>query len=143
MEQADLDLLTAKAQERKARLTVAIAAEQVEIAKAGVVVAQKLVADVEKLIAAKQQEIEDANSIFNQFKDYFSGMKSSVSSLVDVGKSASEGWSSLSSSGVGGALGLGEGGGTGAGAGAGARRPGSAAPGPGWAWSVASPRSRR
>src|SRR5688572_12694161 len=47
-------------------------------------------------------------------------MKSSVSSLVDVGKSASEGWSSLSSSGVGGALGLGEGGGTGAGAGAGA-----------------------
>ena len=60
MEQADLDLLTAKAQERKARLTVAISAEQVEIAKAGVVVAQKLVADVEKLIAAKQQEIEDA-----------------------------------------------------------------------------------
>jgi hypothetical protein len=120
VEQADLDLLTAKAQERKARLTVAISAEQVEIAKAGVVVAQKLVTDVEKLITAKQQEIEDANSIFNQFKDYFSGMKSSVSSLVDVGKSASEGWSSLSSSGVGGALGLGEGGGTGAGAGAGA-----------------------
>ena len=73
MEQADLDLLAAKAQERKARITVAISAEQVEIAKAGVVVAQKLVADVEKLIAAKQQEIEDANSIFNQFKDYFSG----------------------------------------------------------------------
>ncbi|HET9422219.1 MAG TPA: hypothetical protein VFO49_13865, partial [Nocardioides sp.] len=130
VEQADLDLLTAKAQERKARLTVAISAEQVEIAKAGVVVAQKLVADVEKLIAAKQQEIEDANSIFNQFKDYFSGMKSSVSSLVDVGKSASEGWSSLSSSGVGGALGLGEGGGAGAGAGAGAQ---SAGLGSAWA----------
>ena len=115
VEQADLDLLTAKAQERKARLTVAISAEQVEIAKAGVIVAQKLVADVEKLIAAKQQEIEDANSIFSQFKDYFSGMKSSVSSLVDVGKAASEGYAGLSSSSAGSALGLGEGGGAGAG----------------------------
>ena len=121
VEQADLDLLSAKAQERKARITVAISTEQVEIANAGVVVAQKLVADVEKLIAAKQQEIEDANSIFNQFKDYFSGMKSSVSSLVDVGKGASEGYASLSSSSAGSALGLGEGGGTGAGAGAGAQ----------------------
>ena len=115
VEQADLDLLTAKAQERKARITVAISAEQVEIAKAGVIVAQKLVADVEKLIAAKQQEIEDANSIFSQFKDYFSGMKSSVSSLVDVGKAASEGYAGLSSSSAGSALGLGEGGGAGAG----------------------------
>ena len=121
---SDLDLLTAKAQERKARLTVAISAEQVEIAKAGVVVAQKLVTDVEKLIAAKQQEIEDANSIFSQFKDYFTGMKSSVSSLVDVGKSASEGYTGLSSSSAGSALGLGEGGGAGAGAGAGSQSAG-------------------
>lgn len=121
VEQLDLDLLAAKAQERKAHATVAIAAEQVEIAKAGVVVAQKLVADVHKLIAAKQSEIDDANSIFSQFKDYFNGMKSSVSSLVDVGKSASEGWTSLSTSGVGDALGLGEGG---AGAGAGAESAG-------------------
>ena len=138
-----MSLLSAKAQERKARITVAISAEQVEIANAGVVVAQKLVTDVEKLIAAKQQEIEDANSIFNQFKDYFTGMKSSVSSLVDVGKAASEGYTSLSSSS--------------AGQRAGSRRgrryrrgrrrglsslPGSAAPRAGWPWSVGSPRSR-
>jgi len=115
VEQLDLDMLAAKAQERRARATVAIAAEQVEIAKAGVVVAKKLVTDVEKLIAAKEKEIEDANSIFKQFGDYFSGMKSSVSSLVDVGKTASEGWTSLSTSGVGEALGLGQ---PGAGAGA-------------------------
>ncbi len=115
VEQLDLDLLAAKAQERRARATVAIAVEQVEIAKAGVVVAKKLVSDVEKLIAAKQSEIEDANSLFSQFKDYFSGMKSSVSSMVDIGKSTSEGWTSLSTSGVGDALGLGEqGAGTGA-----------------------------
>ncbi|MGB9927060.1 MAG: hypothetical protein ACPK85_01490 [Methanosarcina sp.] len=113
VEQLDLDLLTAKAQERKASATVAIAAEQVEIAQAGVVVAKKLVSDMEKQITAKQQEIEDANSIFSQFKDYFKGMKDSITSMVDVGKSASEGWTSLSTSGVGEALGLGEGAGTG------------------------------
>ena len=65
VEQLDLDMLAAKAQERRARATVAIAAEQVEIAKAGVVVAKKLVTGVEALIAAKQKEIEDANSIFS------------------------------------------------------------------------------
>ena len=117
VEQLDLDMLAANAQERKARATVAIAAEVIENAKAGVVVAKKLVSDVEKLIAAKQAEIDDANSLFSQFKDYFSGMKSSVSSIADVGKSASEGYTSLSTSGVGDALGLGE---QGAGAGAGA-----------------------
>lgn len=121
VEQLDLDMLAAKAQERRARATVAIAAEQVEIAKAGVVVAKKLVTGVEALIAAKQKEIEDANSIFKQFGDYFSGMKSSVSSLVDIGKTASEGYTSLSTSGVGEALGLGgQGGGAGA-AGAGSQ----------------------
>ena len=114
VEQLDLDLLAAKAQEQKARATVAIAAEQIEIAKAGVVVAKKLVTDVEKLIAAKQAEIADANSLFSQFGDYFSGMKSSVSSMVDIGKGASEGWTSLSTSGVGDALGLGSAGGGGA-----------------------------
>ena len=115
VEQLDLDMLAAKAQERRARATVAIAGEQVEIAKAGVVVAKKLVTNVEALIAAKQKEIEDANSIFSQFEDYFSGMKSSVSSLVDIGKTASEGYTSLSTSGVGEALGLGgQGGGAGA-----------------------------
>jgi Tc toxin complex TcA C-terminal TcB-binding domain len=120
VEQLDLDLLAAKAQEQKARATVAIAAEQIEIAKAGVVVAKKLVTDVEKLIAAKQAEIADANSLFTQFGDYFSGMKSSVSSMVDIGKGASEGWTSLSTSGVGDALGLGSGGGASGGASGGA-----------------------
>lgn len=89
VEQLDLDLLAAKAQERKAQATVAIASEQVGIANAGVVVAQKLVADVEKLIEKKKQEIEDSKSIFNQFKDYFSGMKSGVMSIVDVAKDGS------------------------------------------------------
>ncbi|MFD9369433.1 hypothetical protein ACFWA6_17300 [Streptomyces sp. NPDC060020] len=86
VEQLDLDLLAAKAQERRAQGSVAIATEQVEIAKAGVVVAQKLVTDVEKLIQKKQAEIEDSKSIFNQFKDYFSGMKSGVMSIADVAK---------------------------------------------------------
>ena len=95
VEQADLDQLAAKAQERRARAAVAIAAEQVEIAKAGVVVAGKLVADVEKLVEKKKQEIADSQSIFNQFKDYFGGMKSSVSSIVDVGKDAKEGATAL------------------------------------------------
>ncbi|MCB8822511.1 Tc toxin subunit A-related protein [Microvirga rosea] len=117
IEQLDLDLLAAKAQERKARTTVAIAAEQVEIAKAGAVVAKKLVTDVEKLITAKQAEIDDANSLFNQFETYFNGMKSSISSIVDIGKGASEGWTSLSTSGVGEALGLGAQGAGGAAAG--------------------------
>ena len=141
VEQLDLDMLAAKAQERKARATVAIGAEVIENAKAGVVVAKKLVSDVEKLIAAKQAEIDDANSLFSQFKDYFSGIKSSVSSIVDVGKSASEGYTSLSTSGVGDALGLGE---QGAGAGrapARPRRPGWAAPWAASASSAASPRS--
>lgn len=95
VEQADLDMLAAKAQERRARAAVAIAAEQVEIAKAGVVAAGKLVKDVEKLVEKKKQEIEDAKSVFNQFKDYFSGMKSSISSIVDVGKDAKEGATAL------------------------------------------------
>lgn len=118
VEHLDLDLLAAKAQERKARATVAISGEQVEIAKAGVVHARRLAADVEKLISAKRAEIEDTNSLFAQFSDYFSGMKSSVSSIVDIGKSASSGWTSLSTSGIGEALGLGPGAGAGAGAGA-------------------------
>ncbi|QBJ96010.1 hypothetical protein ERC79_08520 [Rhodococcus sp. ABRD24] len=112
VEQADLDQMAAKAQERRAQAAVVIAAEQVEIAKAGVAVAQKLVSDVDKLIAAKESEIADKNSIFNQFSDYFSGMKSSVSSMVDVGKTASEGYTAVSTSGVGEALGLGANAGT-------------------------------
>lgn len=107
VEQLDLDLLAAKAQERKARATVAIAVELVKNAQAGVVVAQKVVADVEKLIAAKQAEIDDAASIFSQFTAYFKGMSSSVSSMVDAGNTASKGYTSLSDSSVGGALGLG------------------------------------
>ena len=82
--------------------------------QAGVVVAQRLVADVEKQIVAKQSEINDANSLFSQFKDYFTGMKDSVSSMVDIGKGASEGWTSLSTSGVGDAVGVGQGAGGGA-----------------------------
>jgi hypothetical protein len=57
------------------------------------------------LIAAKQAEIDDANSIFSQLKAYFTGMTSSVSSIVDIGKSTSEGYTSVSTSGVGEALG--------------------------------------
>ncbi|MBD9734154.1 hypothetical protein IGX29_20545 [Streptomyces sp. H28] len=88
-EQLDLDLLAAKAQERKAQAGVAVAGEQVEIAQAGVVVARKLVTDVERLIERKKQEIEDSESVFQQFKDYFSGMKSGVTSIVDVAKDGS------------------------------------------------------
>jgi hypothetical protein len=95
VEQLDLDLLAAKAQEKKAQASVAIAAEQIEIAKAGVVVAHKLIDGVQKLIKKKQDEIEDSKSIFNQFKDYFTGMKSSISTIVDVGKDAKTGSTEL------------------------------------------------
>ena len=91
LEQMDLDILAAQAQQKKAQASVQIANEQIEIAKAGVVVANRLVTEVQKQITAKQKEIADSNSIFSQFKDYFSGMKDSVTSLVDVGKSAKEG----------------------------------------------------
>ena len=118
-EQLDLDMLAAKAQERRAQATVAISQEQIEIAKAGVVVAKKLVGDVEKQIAAKQAEIADANSIFSQFSDFFKGMSSGVSSMIDVGKGASDGWSAVSTGAIGDALGL-SGGGAGAGGAGGA-----------------------
>lgn len=130
VEQLDLDMLAAKAQERKAHATVAIAAEQIEVAQAGVIVTKQLVSNVEKQIEAKKKQIEDANSIFSQFKDYFSGMKESISSLVDVGSSASSGWSSLSSSSAGDALGIGAGSGaSGGSAGSSAAGLGSAAGG--------------
>ncbi|MGH6937848.1 hypothetical protein [Hypericibacter sp.] len=91
LEQLDLDIMAAQAQQKKAQASVQIATEQIEIAKNGVVVANRLVKEVQKQIAAKQKEIDDSNSIFSQFKDYFKGMKDSASSLVDVGKTGYEG----------------------------------------------------
>ncbi|MFE1810720.1 hypothetical protein [Streptomyces sp. NPDC059533] len=87
-EQLDLDLLATKAQERRAQGAVAIATEQVAGAQASVVVARKLVTDVEKLIELKKKEIDDSDSIFGQFKDYFTGLKTGVMSIVDVAKDA-------------------------------------------------------
>jgi hypothetical protein len=91
LEQLDLDILAAQAQQKKAQASVQIATEQIEIAKAGVVVVNRLVTEVQKQITAKQKEIEDANSFFSQLGDYFKGMKNSVSSMVDVGKAGYEG----------------------------------------------------
>jgi hypothetical protein len=88
MERLDLDLLAARAQKAKAEAATRIAAAQIEVAKAGVIAAGKLVKDVEKQIVAKQEEIDDAESIFGQFRDYLGGMKDSITSFVDVGKGA-------------------------------------------------------
>ncbi len=90
LEQADLDILAARAQQKKARAYVQIASENIEIAKAGVVVAQRLVKEVEKQITAKETEIADAESIAGQYGAYLSGMKDSITSVVDIGKSAAE-----------------------------------------------------
>jgi hypothetical protein len=95
LEQLDLDVLAARAQQKKARAQIQIASEQVEIMKAGIAVAQRLVKDVEKRIEEKKKEIEDANSFIGQLGDYFKGMKESVSSIVDVGKGAKEGATAL------------------------------------------------
>lgn len=95
LEQLDLDVLSARAQQRKARAQIQIATEQVEITKAGIAVVQRLVQDVEKRIEAKRKEIEDANSLVGQLEDYFKGMKDSISSIVDAGKTAKEGATGL------------------------------------------------
>lgn len=95
LEQLDLDVLAARAQQNKARAQTQIAAEQVEISKAGIAVAQRLVKDVEARIEEKRKEIEDHNSLIGQFSDYFKGMKDTVSSIVDVGKGAKEGATTL------------------------------------------------
>jgi hypothetical protein len=59
----------------------------------------------------KRRRFDEADRSFNQFKDYFKGMKDSVTSMIDV--AVRFGWDglALSTSGVGEALGLGQGGG--------------------------------
>lgn len=81
-EQARIEGWQASAMVKKAEAGAGIAREQVEIAEAGVAKAQEQVAAVKAQIAAKQQEIADKNSLFEQAKDFFGGMKDSMTGMV-------------------------------------------------------------
>lgn len=72
---------------KKAGVQVKIAGEQAKIAKNGQVQAQFQVEQVKAAIAAKEAEIDDKGSILNQFKEYFSGLQSVVTSLPEGAKS--------------------------------------------------------
>jgi hypothetical protein len=65
---------------------VGIAAEQIEISKAGVTKAQEGVTAVKAQIEAKKKEIEEADSFFGQAEDFFGGMKDSLSGLASAAK---------------------------------------------------------
>lgn len=83
-EQAQIEAWQTNALLKKAEASAVIAGEHIEIAKVGVGKAQEQVAQVKAQIAAKQQEIADSNSFFNQFKTFFGGMKDSITGMVPL-----------------------------------------------------------
>lgn len=72
------NLITANAL-KKAYLLGKIAMEQADIAQQGVKQAEQQVAAVRANIAAKQQEIDDSDSLFSQFTDFAEGFVNAVS----------------------------------------------------------------
>lgn len=109
-EQARIEGWQTNAMVKKAEASAGIAAEQTQIAQAGVAKAQEQVTQVNAQIAAKQKEIADADSFFGQAKDFFGGMKDSLSGLAkDFAASSGEGAATGSSeASAGGASGGGE-----------------------------------
>jgi hypothetical protein len=85
-EQATIEGWQTAAIVKKAEAGAGIAAEQIEIAKAGVAKAQEQVAAVKAQIEAKKKEIEDADSFFSQAEAFFGGMKDSLSGLASAAK---------------------------------------------------------
>lgn len=83
-EQAQIEAWQTNALLKKAEAAKIIAGEHIEIAKVGVAKAQEQVAQVKAQITAKQQEIADSNSFFNQFKTFFGGMKDAVGGMVPL-----------------------------------------------------------
>lgn len=68
---------------KKAGLMAQVADEQVEIAKFGVMLAERQVAQVKQAIEAKKQEIEDHEGLFSQLSDFFGGMVDFPKDLTD------------------------------------------------------------
>jgi len=109
-EQARIEGWQTNSMVKKAEASAGIAAEQTQIAQAGVARAEEQVAQVNAQIGAKQKEIADADSFFGQAKDFFGGMKDSLSGLAkDFAASSGEGGvASSSAGGFGGSSGGGE-----------------------------------
>ncbi len=82
--------MTARTMVAKASSAIVIAQEQQQIAQVSVGEAQKQVDAVNAQIAAKKAEIADKESFFEQWKDFATGMKDSVSKLADVAFSGQE-----------------------------------------------------
>jgi Tc toxin complex TcA C-terminal TcB-binding domain len=85
-EQALIELWQTQSLVKKAQAASGIASEHVAIAQVGVDKAKEQVAAVQAQIAAKQKEIADKNSLFEQFSDYLSGAKDSLTGLVSLAK---------------------------------------------------------
>jgi hypothetical protein len=85
-EAAKLDSFHVQNLVKRAQAEAGIAAEQIQIANAGVQKAQDQVTAVQKQIAAKQAEIADEDSFFNQVSDFFGGIKDSLGGMVSAGQ---------------------------------------------------------
>jgi hypothetical protein len=83
-ETARIEGWQANAMVKKAQAAVGIATEQIEITKVGVAKAQEQVDQIKAQIAAKQAEIADASSFFNEAKAFFGGMKDAVTGMVPL-----------------------------------------------------------
>jgi hypothetical protein len=83
-EQALIDLWQTQSLVKKAEASAGIAQEHIAIAQAGVDKAQEQVAAVQAQIAAKQKEIADKSSLFEQFSDFFGGIKDSLTGMVPL-----------------------------------------------------------
>jgi hypothetical protein len=83
-EQALIELWQTQSLVKKAQAASGIASEHVAIAQVGVDKAKEQVAAVQAQIVAKQKEIADKNSLFDQFSDYLSGAKDALTGLVPL-----------------------------------------------------------
>jgi hypothetical protein len=92
-EQAQLDRMYAGLLVEKGKATANIAEEQVAIAQNDVKLAQDQVKAIEKQIEKKQQEIDDHDSLWGQFKDYAGGVKKELEKLTKKDKGSAAGGS--------------------------------------------------
>jgi hypothetical protein len=84
LDQLTVSEMTARTTVAKAAAAVQIAQEQEKIAEFNVGEAQKQVDAIQAQIAAKKAEIADHESIFEQYSDFFDGMKDSIGNLAKV-----------------------------------------------------------
>lgn len=85
-EQSQLDMMQAVNLLQKSQASIHIAQENIALATVDVDKAKAQVKEVEQAITAKQQEVNDDESFFKQFKDYLSGAKDSITGLLPLAK---------------------------------------------------------